>query len=201
METFNKSSESKFENLMTKCRELAEEKIGKVDPSLVEKLESFVREEINKMKNNVEFSLEKNDELHQKIISLNQNNDWKSREDSINKITTKISDQESGLRTTLDRIDELQNKINRASSDLQTMATKSSVWDGKVDSSEMEKIKNEFKGEIRDVKERLKAEMEEKSKSKEASSAISTSVETKLKENIKDIKKEIESIQTIPDIF
>ena len=210
IETFKKKAESNLEDLLKLPGDVEKVKSVKVEKSDLEKLDRFTRDQVEKMKKDIQFSLDRNDEMNQKISSFSQNNDGKSSKD----ITNKLSDQEDSLKRSLDRIDELQNKINRTSSDVQSLTSKSSVWDAKVDSDETDKLKIKLTGDIeklndklREVDERfatLKTDIEVRSKHSDSTEQNKltenlNSLKTELKNNISSLTERCSSLQTKTD--
>merc|ERR1719186_794374 len=140
---------------------------GKADPADIKKLDTFVNKEVEKLKKNIEFILQKNDEIsgNLKTTIQNENEESASKDlekrltGSIAKIENKLAVFESSRQETTTKLSELLKKNEKINEDLVNVSglkskfdSKVNIWDSKADPAEVKKLNTFVNEEVKKLK-------------------------------------------------
>eukprot|EP00092_Neocalanus_flemingeri_P022775 GFUD01024695.1.p1 GENE.GFUD01024695.1~~GFUD01024695.1.p1 ORF type:complete len:3073 (+),score=1009.79 GFUD01024695.1:162-9221(+) len=192
LEASRQENSSKFTELTKKNESLNEEIIkfsylkckfeskvdlwdSKADPEEVKKIDTFVNEEVKKLKKDIGYILEKNDEISDNLKSTSQNKDQetisKSLENRLNgniaQIENKMAIFEASRQDTSTKLSELSKKNDKINEEIVNLSglkskfdSKVNIWDSKVDPAEVIKVDKFVNEEVTKMKMDIKSILE-----------------------------------------
>jgi len=140
---------------------------GKANPSDIKNLETSINEEFKKLRKDIEYILEKNDEIHANLKNASQNENQEAASKNLeNKLTGKIASVENKIAIIENSKKETAAKLSDLSSQLETIngeivsftEIKSKFnshvnsWNNKADSTELKKLDTLVDGHVKGIK-------------------------------------------------
>merc|ERR1719357_1306273 len=191
---------------------------SKADMTEIKKLDACLKDEVNSLKKDIAYVLEKNDELNQNIketsVRESQASESRSLEDKITKnianlenkiaVISKSKDDLSAKSSEMsERLDKLNNDLSTVLDMRSKIESKSHLWDNKADNSEMLNIKTSVNDELDKIRKNVDYLFDKSDKfdekigtlSKyEKEENVSKSFENKVNSSIANIENKIATI-------
>merc|ERR1719186_2436134 len=153
-----------------KAKKYSYTKDCKVDPAEVKKLDTFVNEEVEKLKKDIKYILDKNDEMNTNLKNTSNENQETISKNLENKLTgnmaqieNKMAIIEASRQDTTTKLTELLKKNEKINEDLVNLASlkskfesKVNSWDSKADPTEVKKLDTFVNEEVEKLKKDIK---------------------------------------------
>merc|ERR1719186_1560166 len=198
-----------------KAKKYSYTKDCKVDPAEVKKLDTFVNEEVEKLKKDIKYILDKNDEMNTNLKNTSNENQETISKNLENKLTGNIAQIENKMaiieasrQDTTTKLTELLKKNEKINEDLVNLSSlkskfesKVNTWDSKVDPADVKKLDTFVNEEVEKLKKDIVYILEKndeinlKNTSNENQEIISKNLENKLNGNIAQIENKMAIIE------
>ena len=212
IENFKRDVETKIQDLNNSSNndsfsELKSKFDSKVNNDEFKKLDAFIKDELKKTRKDLEYTLEKCDDLHTKVSAEKKSNDTDEVRrigQQVNSFDTRINESIIGMNDCRKKLEQITTEVNGFS----TMKTESDTKCKNIECSieSLQKDRKEMNDAITKLKQEINTKIEKLSESKTETKTknemLASETEKCLKQNIENVQSSLNSdISAISDKY